>query len=301
MWIIITLAGFPETPDCARRLQQFLPESRVDPDWNLSGEPECYEGEDLFLMINGGAEIYHEYGFKRVVAAVFVHSDGRTRINVEIYEMNDPTAAFGMYTQKSSLEGESLSENLWGRLEDYYLNFWKGRFVVTITGFNAERKTVDGLKVLARAIGSGITSTGSGPPALFDLFKEWTAGWRPRDFAYMKGHLSLYNRLPLSSGDIFKFREGMFGKFDDCRLLLLAYANGVESAERYKDILRILGGGDTIFLDGAYPGFETVDHRGDKLLIALKAHYILILNGKRDGALRSRLSTLLERIPPDER
>jgi hypothetical protein len=252
-------------------------------------------------MINGGADIYHEYGFERVVAAAFTHRDGDTRVNVEIYEMKNPTAAFGMYTQKSSQEGESLGGDLCGRLEDYYLNFWKDRFVVTITGFDSERKTIDGLKTLARAIGSRISSTGAGPPALFGLFKKWTADWHPRDLTYLKGHLSLYNRLPLTSRDIFKFREGIFGKIDDCRLLLLAYESEVESADRYADILRSLNRtGGAPLADGAYSGFGTVDHRGDRLLFALKARYILVLNGKSDGVLRSRLFALMRRIPSTE-
>ena len=34
--------------------------------WSAEGEPEVYAGDDLFVYINGGAEIYHEYGFVQV-------------------------------------------------------------------------------------------------------------------------------------------------------------------------------------------------------------------------------------------
>ncbi len=36
--------------------------------------------------------------------------------------------------------------------EDYYLNFRSGRFLVTITGFDSEPETTEGILLLARAV-----------------------------------------------------------------------------------------------------------------------------------------------------
>ena len=45
--------------------------------------PETYSGDELFQMINGGADIYHEYGFVQVVRAAY--TDGkRLTIKLEI-------------------------------------------------------------------------------------------------------------------------------------------------------------------------------------------------------------------------
>jgi len=45
----------------------YLPEISLLDQWTPDRDPRLYEGEDLFAFINGGAEIYHEYGFERVI------------------------------------------------------------------------------------------------------------------------------------------------------------------------------------------------------------------------------------------
>ena len=52
--------------------------------WSLSEKPDIYAGDDLFQHINGGAEIYHEYGFIRVISGVYKNRELKS-INAEIY------------------------------------------------------------------------------------------------------------------------------------------------------------------------------------------------------------------------
>ena len=40
-----------------------LPDPFILPGLQASGEPEVYEGDALFDLINGGADVYFEYGF----------------------------------------------------------------------------------------------------------------------------------------------------------------------------------------------------------------------------------------------
>ena len=62
--------------------------------WSAEGETEVYIGDDLFIYINGGAEIYHEYGFVQV--AVQRYRRGDDNVSVEIYTMEGD--AFGIYS-----------------------------------------------------------------------------------------------------------------------------------------------------------------------------------------------------------
>ena len=105
-------------------LFKYLPQSDEVKSWNKDGTPQEFEGEDLYLYINGGAEIYHEYGFSRVVVQEYKNRN-RKSISVEIFEMESPKAAFGIYTFKSSPRGKELALGNEGRMEAYYLNFWK--------------------------------------------------------------------------------------------------------------------------------------------------------------------------------
>ncbi|MBN2245994.1 MAG: hypothetical protein JW755_09125, partial [Candidatus Aminicenantes bacterium] len=127
-----------------KSLQQYLPPGGID-GWGRNYSSEEYVGEDLYLYINGGAEIYHEFGFQRMLVQDYKNDNEKT-ISLELYEMTDPESAFGIYTFKRGDSGEGLALGNGGSLEDYYLNFWKGRFLVTITGFDSDEETITGLK-----------------------------------------------------------------------------------------------------------------------------------------------------------
>ncbi len=64
-------------------------------DWKKQGASDLYRGEDLFHYINGGAEIYHEYGFEQVLVQDYANLNGKS-ISLEIFEMTTPESAFGI-------------------------------------------------------------------------------------------------------------------------------------------------------------------------------------------------------------
>ena len=55
--------------------------------WGKHDKALTYEGDDLFLYINGGAEIYHEYGFEAVIVQDYKHETSGT-ISIEIYKIH---------------------------------------------------------------------------------------------------------------------------------------------------------------------------------------------------------------------
>ena len=114
-------------------LSGLLPASGEVAGLTLSDTPQGYRGDDLYQMIDGGADIYHEYGFRQVLSAEYV--DGRGKIiKLEMYEMESPAAAYGIYSFKVGEGGKALAIGQEALLEDYYLNFWKGNLQVTLIG-----------------------------------------------------------------------------------------------------------------------------------------------------------------------
>ena len=96
------------------------PESPCPPQqigsWSADGETEVYVGDDLFIYINGGAEIYHEYGFVQVSVQRYVR--GEDSISVEIYAMDGD--AFGIYSFARSSGGRAVDLGNGGTSADYY-------------------------------------------------------------------------------------------------------------------------------------------------------------------------------------
>lgn len=217
----------PDDAAAASPLSRYVPPPSELGDWTVKDGPQAFERDDLFLYINGGAEIYHEYGFARVLIQDYWR--GEDSISLEIFEMADPAAAFGMFTFKRGPNGETVSVGTDASLEGYYLNFWKGRFLVTLTGMNASEPTVKGILSAARGVDSRIEDA-SGPPALVRGLPA--AGLVPSSLKYLRGQLGLRNIYPLFSGNLSAFRDGIKGDYADGHsLFILAYASPAAAAE----------------------------------------------------------------------
>jgi len=189
--------------------------------WVRHGAAQAYAGDDLFTYINGGAEIYHEFGFEEVVVQDYRTDQGGT-ISLEIYRMTDPESAFGIFTFKRSPDGQALDyPGAEAQLEDYYLNLWKGPYLVTLTGFDEEGTTIQGLRDLARALAFRIPETGQAPN-LVSLLPE--KDQKLGSVKYFKGPLALFNSHSFAQEDIFSLEQGIRGDYvDGGSLFIFAY------------------------------------------------------------------------------
>ena len=124
-------------------------------DWQLDGEPQLVVGDALFELINGGAELYYRLGFVQALAAQSADPEGRS-ISLEVFEMTDTEAAHAIFVEKSGGSADAVQIGEESAFEDYYLNFRSGSFLVTITGFDSDSTTTDGLRRLADAVANAL-------------------------------------------------------------------------------------------------------------------------------------------------
>lgn len=186
-------------------LTKALPKDGDVEGWMKHRPQQYYAGGDLYDYINGGAEIYHEYGFVQVVVQDYVNDAGKS-VSVEIFEMKSPASAYGMYTFKTNSKGKWISIGNDAQLADYYMNFWKGPFLVTLTGFEETQETREGLLDIAKSVGSKIPAGGEKPPIVSflpggDLVAQ--------SLKYFTGFLGLRNSHPFFSLDIVGYEEGI--------------------------------------------------------------------------------------------
>lgn len=57
---------------------------------------QSFQGKGLYGYIDGGAEVYREYGFVRLTVTDIDCAEGK--LSVELYEMKNPLAAFGIFS-----------------------------------------------------------------------------------------------------------------------------------------------------------------------------------------------------------
>jgi hypothetical protein len=202
-------------------ISEFLPQTIENGSWSIGDTPQRYIGDDLFMFIDGGAEIYHEYGFKQVVACEYQNNYEKS-INAEIYEMEDFPSAYGIFSFKSSKDGKPVAIGDSAVLESYYLNFWKGHFLVTLTGFDSDSSTIEGLLTLARAINDQIKIKSSKPQLVQKLQSDDAAT------IYIEGTLGLFNHFPISSAGLFHVEKGIIADHGDYKILVLQYPDDGE-------------------------------------------------------------------------
>ena len=269
-------SGDPEEPDAA--LSPFLPEKEALGAWKATGEPRQFVGDDLFIYINGGAEIYHEYGFRRVVIQEF-RNDGGNTINLEIFEMDRERNAFGLYSIKRSVEGEAVSLGNHGMLEGYYLNFWKGNQVVTLTGQDGDPETVNGLKTIGAAVDARIPAGGKVPELVGFLEGE---GLITASVRFIVGNLGLYNSHAFFTNNVFDFDEAVMGRYENrLEVLVFQYRDGSECGKRYDKVRKAFETGDGYSAFTSFDGgFSVRDRKGRQVLVRPGKRFIVVVVGK---------------------
>jgi hypothetical protein len=217
-------------------LAVLLPSASETGGWEREGEPQTHRGDALFLLVNGGAELYFEYGFERAVAATY-HDTAQKWISLEIYEMKDAGGAYGIYTSKRGASGELLSMGNKALMAGYYLNFWKGNFLVTLTGGDGSPETVETLKRIARAVDRKIQGRGT-TPAIVHLLPE--AGMDPLSQTYIRGNLGFSKHGGFRTPCRFAVKEGVVAEYGKLVAHVLKYEDPLASNQAFSDLSRCL-------------------------------------------------------------
>ncbi len=276
----------------------FLPADGEAGEWRRDGQFRSYSGDELYLYIDGGAEIYHEFGFRRVIVQDYINKKGKS-ISLEIFEMSDSESAFGIYTFKTGKKGSEVKIGDKALLEDYYLNFWKHKFLVTLTGFERDQETGEGLLNLARVVERKLNTKGS-EPFLTSLLPG--KGLIETSIKYFKGWLGLFNCYPFFPKDIFPFEEGIKGDYESGEtIFILKYRDLEEAKERFLDLKKGFSESSRHrdFRLGNDERFELKDSRGNIILSTSHREFILIFftsDSKEKERREEALSEVLEHI-----
>jgi hypothetical protein len=195
---------WPRMQPAERKPSVLLPAASEIQPWSARDQGRQYRDQELFDYMDGGADIYLEFGFARVLVQEYVL--GPHVIELEIYQMRDAAAAFGMYSIKKGSGGKQLEIGREGLLSDSYLNFWKGTFLVTLVGMDSSEETLSGLKTIALAVSPKLSPDGMPPPLLSLLIPENRI---ESSLRYFRGDLGFRNIQKIIPPSVLKFTEGV--------------------------------------------------------------------------------------------
>ncbi len=275
---------------------KYLPGTDETGEWKEDGSRQEYKGEDLYSYINGGAEIYHEYGFKQVIVQDYTRKNGKS-IALEIFEMESTESAYGIYTFKTSTEGKELALGDKAKLADYYLNFWKGDFVVTLIGFDEDEETVKGLQKIARAVDTKIKSRGI-EPAFVSLLPE--KDLIEQSIKYFKGNLGLYNSYRFFTQNVFRLKKGIKGDYKaGYSVFIISYKDSKENQSRFNDVKK------SFEESPRYKDFKSVDEKlfqvedgkGKLVFVShLKKHFLIAMGTISQAQTKNLFAAIQENI-----
>jgi len=211
-----------------------LPDAADVPGWRAVEAPRVFKGEDLYEMIDGGADLYLEYGFTEAAVARYAAPSQGT-LQVEVYRMADDAAAYGVYSANQAGQGTPLDIGQAARQFDYYLAMWKGDCFVSITVTDSAGDARSALRRAATATAARIQRSGEVPSLLSRLPARDLVEKR-----FFRGPLGAANCYPFAGNDPFRVREGACGFYPGLRLLLFRYPDAEQAAARLTDASRAL-------------------------------------------------------------
>lgn len=204
---------------CAEELSGYLPTPDDAPGWKADGAPQMAAGGELFSLIDGAAEVYFEYGFSRALVQYYANDQDQS-LQIELYEMADPGAAFGIFSFHAGNEGQPIAIGHDGMIGEYYLSFWQGAYFVMLSVSDPEPELLELLKQIAQTMTVKLPAEGKRPALATRLFAQQPA---PLAVKYIRGSLGLFNLTTFNADVANGFEEGAIADYEGFEAVLLHY------------------------------------------------------------------------------
>ncbi len=174
-----------DVPSWAMPLESLMPKKDLPKGWFLIHGPQTYTQKTLFERVNGQAELYFKYGFRKSVFAIYQSKKSpEDQIEVDIYEMGSVLQAFGVFSRFRN-EDRPGGFGLESSLDDHSAFFYQGKYLVILY---APEPNQEILKQFSKLISSKVPDPS--PP--------------PREISY-------FPKNGLKPGSIQYFSEGLLG------------------------------------------------------------------------------------------
>jgi hypothetical protein len=114
-------------------LRALLPDAAALAGWSVVEGPGEYLPENLYEVLDGGAERYVGYGFVRLLRVRYQgERQGSASVTLDLFDMGSELGAFGMYSSVRPLEGDYERWGVEGYRSGPIMAAWKGRLFVHV-------------------------------------------------------------------------------------------------------------------------------------------------------------------------
>jgi hypothetical protein len=260
-------------------LNELLPGEKAFSEWKEIDTPTAYSGDELYLMMDGNAALFMEYGFKKVLTTVYENNNNQS-VEVELFQMGGNDGAYGVFTNTIDEGGKKVAFGDEGMLNDTHLTFKKSCYFVSLVASDNSKENIEGLMLIAKTIDQKIETSGNRPLLVESLYlKDFT----PSSVTYIKGNQGLTNQYLFSQENIFGLREGIIGVYDAFKVFIFKYDSNNSAFRWFNNALENIGRSPKFsdYLDKQFY-FCFKDKGEKKFTVRLHNNYILILQEKKD-------------------
>jgi hypothetical protein len=233
LWILLLGAG--SAAPAAFADAALLPPNGFLQIWKQSGNPRVFTASDLYGHIDGGAEIFLEFGFEQLTVQRYkpdfqpgTAKNAADEFAVEIYRMADPVAATGMYLMNCGREAPDASFMERHTLNQFQLLFKRNRYYVMVNNAEGNDKLRAGMLEFGRYLAARMPA--EIPVKLHELLPA--KGLDKNSVRFIRGPYALQSVFTLGNGDILQLGRrltALSGNYQDATgkysLILADYPN----------------------------------------------------------------------------
>ena len=249
--------------------------------WGRHEATRVYPGAELYGHIDGGAELFLEFGFDVLTLQRYRH--GEDEFVLEIYRMTDPEAALGIYLMKCGRETPDAGFPDRHTVGRYQLVFVKGRYYALVTSVQGKAELQPALLEFGKFVAAGVSPAAA--PAVLGLLP--LEGLVEGSIRLIRGPYALQSVAgSLGEGDLLQLGGKIAAVAGDYRQpggavstrVIAEYPSGETASaafrhvrERLDPLLKVLGAGEDrmVFRDRA-GRFGVVSLTGSRLDVQLE-------------------------------
>ncbi|MDZ7264117.1 MAG: hypothetical protein ONB16_05995 [candidate division KSB1 bacterium] len=234
-----------------------FPENNFVTGWVKSGQLLRFLKNDLYGYIDGGAELFYEFGFEELQVQNYQREE--YEISLEAYRMENATAALGIYLMKCGQETPIEGVDARNSGNKYQINIVKGSYFIQVNSFAGREDLIPAAAELAQQLLASIAQ--GAQVKIFDGLpkKNLIAGSE----RIIRGPYSLQSIFTFGEGDIFQLKGKSFGVFGNYRdedrrgysQLVIQYPDVAGAQAAFQNLLknldpylRVVAQNDTTFI-----------------------------------------------------
>ncbi len=132
--LFLVCIASPCVPAADKTVKGMLPSPGFFEGWAMEGKETLYNPDNLYMHINGEAELYMPYGFEVLATALFVNVSSQSiALVADVYKMGSLLDAYGIYSYYRNPDAEIVRIGGEGFINESQLMFYQDRYFVQLS------------------------------------------------------------------------------------------------------------------------------------------------------------------------